>query len=182
LLIKIGKAPIISTTGKTSREIFELREKYGQDHDSDFLTVGSMGCSASIGFSIAKNTDKPVFVIDGDGAVLMKMGTLATIGNYSAENFIHIVVDNSSYDSTGGQSTVSKILDWQKLFQAVGYKQCVIAQTSEQLENLDITALKKPAAVIVKVDKGSRADLGRPTTTPNENKQNFMKFIQSQLI
>lgn len=179
LLKKIGSQPIISTTGKTSREIFELREKNKQSHDQDFLTVGSMGCTAGIGLGLALNSHKNVFVIDGDGAVLMKMGTLATIGESKPKNFVHIVIDNNSYESTGGQPTTSNIINWQGLFKSAGYQSVIIINSQEELEKLDFSELEKPGAVIIKSRTGSRSDLGRPTQTPVETKNNFMKFLKS---
>lgn len=175
-----GSEAIVSTTGKTSRELFEYREELKQDHSKDFLTVGSMGCSASIANGIAlSKPNKQVFVFDGDGAVLMQMGALATIGYYNSKNLYHIVFDNHSYDSTGGQPTVSLIVEFEKVALACGYK------TSKSVEKKSdlIKAVKEmkssegPAMLIIKVNKGSRGDLGRPTTTPIENKESFMKTL-----
>ena len=177
LLEKVNDGVVITTTGKTSRELFELRKKLGQDSSHDFLTVGSMGCSASIGLGIAQNTDKTTWVIDGDGAVLMKMGTLATIGKYKPQNLIHVVIDNNAYESTGGQPTVSDNLDWEKLFLSCGYNAVKMINNIEELQQLDISHIQMPMAIIVKVKAGSRSDLGRPTSTPIENKASFMKFL-----
>lgn len=179
LLAKIGKSPIVSTTGKTSREIFEIREERGEDHKYDFLTVGSMGCAIAVGLGIALNSKKNVFVIDGDGAVLMKMGALATVGTYAPKNLFHVVIDNGVYESTGSQSTSSLVVDWEQLFKATGYKSVALVERKEQLESIDLVSQVKPAALVVKVNAGSREDLGRPTTTPTENKEAFMKFLQS---
>ena len=112
ILSHTKKSPIISTTGKTSRELFELREKLHMGHKYDFLTVGSMGHTASIGLGIALNSIRDVFIIDGDGSVLMKMGVLATIGHYEPQNLIHIIIDKESYESTGAQPTVSHKIKW----------------------------------------------------------------------
>ncbi|HEX5797261.1 MAG TPA: phosphonopyruvate decarboxylase [Candidatus Saccharimonadales bacterium] len=177
LLPKIGESPLVTTTGKTSREVFELREKNGQSHQQDFLTVGSMGCAAGIGLGIARQTSKRVFVIDGDGAVLMKMGTLATIGHYNPENLIHIVIDNGAYESTGSQPTVAKNLKWRKLFNGFGYKTVLIIRTQDALKSLELEKIKGPAAVVVYSRSGSRPDLGRPTTGPGYNKRQFMNFL-----
>ena len=177
LLPMTGESPIITTTGKTSREVFELREKFQQSHQFDFLTVGSMGCAASIGCGVALQTKKRVFVIDGDGAVLMKMGTLGTIGHYKPKNLTHIIIDNGSYESTGGQPTVSDTLEWKKLLESTGYKNVTIIRTQKELEKLDLQSQKSLQAVVIFSQVGSRSDLGRPTSTPLENKQAFMQFL-----
>ena len=174
-----GDEVIVSTTGKTSRELFEYREALKQNHDKDFLTVGSMGCSSAIGFGIASQSNKSVIIFDGDGAVLMQMGTLATIGNYAPKNFYHIVFDNSSYDSTGGQPTISPSVDFAKIALACGYKKAEYIETKQSLKEV-IKGLKTsegPKIVIIKVNKGARKNLGRPTTTTLENKKSFMEFL-----
>jgi phosphonopyruvate decarboxylase len=180
LLPKIGENPIITTTGKTSREVFELREKFRQSHKFDFLTVGSMGCASGIGLGVSIQVKSKVFVIDGDGAIFMRMGTLATIGNYSPANFIHIIIDNGSYESTGGQPTVSSTLNWKQLLSSVGYKDISIIKTKLQLQKLKFTGKKGPIGVVIYSKPGSRQNLGRPTSSPIENKNEFMKFISKK--
>lgn len=176
-----GNEVILSTTGYTSRELFEYRVAR-KEKPRDFYTVGSMGCSASIANGIAlQKPDKEVFVFDGDGAVLMQMGALATIGYYQAKNLYHIVFDNASHDSTGGQPTVSDTVNFEQIALACGYKQAYIVNSKEELIK-KINKIKKedgPSMIVVKVNKGARKDLGRPTTTPIENKEAFMDFIQS---
>jgi len=175
-----GSEAIISTTGKTSRELFEYRVAR-KEKPRDFYTVGSMGCSASIANAIAlQKPDKKVFVFDGDGAVIMQMGALATIGHYNAKNLYHIIFDNNAHDSTGGQPTVSDTLDFKKIALACSYK---VAKTVETKADLIKTikkmkSLEGPQMLIVKVNKGARKDLGRPTTTPIENKEGFMGFLK----
>jgi len=174
-----GKEIIISTTGKTSRELFEYRVAR-KEVSRDFYTVGSMGCSASIALGIAlQKKDKQVVVFDGDGAVIMQMGALATIGHYQPKNLMHIVFDNSTYDSTGGQPTVSTTVDFQKIALANGYKNSQIVSGKNELikEIKNIQESEGPNMLIVKVNKGARKDLGRPTSTPIENKDSFMKFV-----
>lgn len=178
LLTKIGQGVVVSTTGKTSREIFEIREKRHQNHKQDFLMVGSMGCALSAGLAIKLNTKKRVFVVDGDGAVLMKMGTLTTVGSYSPKKFVHIVIDNGAYESTGGQFTSSGVVDWKKLFQSAGYQTITLVNSKASLKKLVFSNLKSPSAIIVKVVPGSRKDLGRPTTTPIQNRDAFMAFVK----
>ncbi len=175
-----GSEAIVSTTGKTSRELFEYRVARGEK-PCDFYTVGSMGCCISIANGIAlQKPQKPVFVFDGDGAVLMQMGALATIGHYGAKKLYHIVFDNGSYDSTGGQPTVSTTVDFGKVALACGYKSAKIVEKKADLEKeiKKVKDLEGPQMLIVKVNKGARKDLGRPTSTPIENKQEFMKVLR----
>ena len=177
LIKKIGKNPIVTTTGKMSRELFELREKNKQSHKLDFLTVGSMGCASSIGLGIASQIKKNVFVIDGDGAVLMKLGTLAVIGHYKLNNFTHILIDNGAYESTGGQPTVSKNVNWKELFKSFGYKKVIVVSTKKQLSKIKFDSKNNPQAVVIYSKPGARSDLGRPTTGPIDNKKEFMNFL-----
>jgi phosphonopyruvate decarboxylase len=176
-----GSEIVVSTTGKTSRELFEYRKKLGQE-TRDFYTVGSMGCASSLGFSIAlQKTNKRVIIFDGDGAAIMQMGAIATIGHYKPKNFFHFIFDNESHDSTGGQPTVSKTLNFEKIALASGYSYGKTIKNKQELEE-EIKSLDKlagPAMIVVKVNKGSRQDLGRPTKTPLENKDSFMEFLKS---
>ena len=103
---------IVATTGKTSRELFEVRERKNQPHDSDFLTVGSMGHSSSIALGTALvKKERRVWCIDGDGSALMHMGSMAVIGALAPSNYVHILVNNESHESVGGQPTVSSRID-----------------------------------------------------------------------
>lgn len=171
---------IISTTGKTSRELFEHRKRNKQ-LPRDFYTVGSMGCSASIALGIAmQKQDKKVYVFDGDGAVIMQMGALASIGHYNPKNLIHIVFDNQCHDSTGGQPTVCSTVSLDKIALNCGYNYAKAVSTKKKMlrELQKIQDSTGPHMLVVKVNKGARADLGRPTTTPIENKEAFMKFLR----
>ncbi|MBD3313676.1 phosphonopyruvate decarboxylase [Candidatus Woesearchaeota archaeon] len=175
-----SSAVIVSTTGKTSRELFEYRIAKGQQ-PSDFLMVGSMGCAGSAANAVAlEKPEKQVYIFDGDGAVLMQMGSLATIGHYGARNLYHIVFDNQSYESTGGQPTVSGTVDIEKVALACGYNGAATVETKDQLEVAldDLVGKQGPQMLIVKVKKGSRDDLGRPTKTPVENKEAFMEKLR----
>jgi len=170
---------VISTTGKTSRELFEYREHKKQSHGNDFYTVGSMGCSLAIGFEIAENNKRKVFVLDGDGAVLMQLGSFATIGHYKPKNLYHILFDNSVHESTGGQPTVSNTVNFEKVAEACGYKYTSTVKTKIELEN-EIKNIKNkegPVLIVVKISAGSRKDLGRPTLTPIQNKKSFMEKL-----
>ncbi len=171
---------VISTTGKTSRELFEQRIIHGEK-PKDFYTVGSMGCSASIAAGIAlQKPDKKIYCFDGDGAVLMQMGALSTIGSYKPKNFIHIILDNVSYDSTGGQPTNSKNVNFERIATACSYNHVKTIETKNDLINSinEMKNLDGPNMIIIKVNKGARKDLGRPTSTPTENKETFMKFLK----
>lgn len=176
-----GSEIIVSTTGKTSRELFECRTALEQPHHSDFLTVGSMGHSSQIALSIALNKpNRKIICLDGDGALLMHMGGLAIIGDLAPDNFIHIVINNGAHESVGGQPTVSFNIDIPALAKANNYKTAISVSNNDEL----IKALKNisktscPALIEVKVKVGSRDDLGRPTIKPVDNKIDFMKNLK----
>jgi len=177
----IGKEDIvISTTGKTSRELFEYREKLKEGHHRDFLTVGSMGHASQIACAISMmKTSKQVFCLDGDGALLMHMGALAVIGFHGKRNFKHIVINNGSHDSVGGQPTVALKINIPGLAKACGYKFALSAESIAELEdNLEfLKHCEGPALLEIKVKAGSRKDLGRPTSSPQDNKKDFMNFL-----
>ncbi len=173
-------ASVISTTGMASRELFELREKYRQGHNGDFLTVGSMGHASQIALGVAlSNKDKEVYCIDGDGALLMHLGGLTTIGNQKPKNFKHILINNGAHDSVGGQETVGFKIDILAIAKGCGYKECFSCSSREELVKLleKIKDGEGPILLEIKVQKGARKDLGRPTSTPIENKEAFMKFL-----
>lgn len=175
-----GDDPIISTTGKLSRELFELREAFGQGHEHDFLTVGSMGHASSIALGVALNKpDRLVWCIDGDGAALMHMGSMAVIGANAPENMIHVVVNNSAHETVGGMPTVAGSIDMVGIAKACGYRYAVCVDSFEALDReLAVAKARKQLSFIeVKCSIGAREDLGRPTTTALENKQNFMRFL-----
>lgn len=175
-----GEDVIISTTGKASRELFEIREARGMSHKYDFLTVGSMGHSSSIALGVALNKpDKKIWCIDGDGAALMHMGAMAVVGNYSPDNMIHIVINNSAHETVGGMPTVAGSVDFVKIAEACGYKSAVSVDNSEALDKVLAEARYRKALsfIEVKCAVGARANLGRPTTTAVENKIGFMKYL-----
>ena len=172
-----GDDIIVSTTGKASRELFEIREAAGAGHAHDFLTVGSMGHSSSIAMAVALNKpDKKVWCIDGDGAALMHMGAMALIGANAPENLVHIVINNSSHETVGGMPTVAEKLDFVKIAEGCGYKNIASVKEKEEL----LKALKNAkdshalSFIEVKCAIGARENLGRPTTTAKQNKQAFM--------
>ncbi|MBR4099987.1 MAG: phosphonopyruvate decarboxylase [Clostridia bacterium] len=175
-----GEDSIISTTGKASRELFEIREANKQGHGYDFLTVGSMGHSSSIALGIAlQKPDKKIWCIDGDGAALMHMGGMAVVGANSPNNLVHIVINNSAHETVGGMPTVADKLDLVKIAQGCGYSYTVCVDNFSELDKELIKAKnsKELCFIEVKCSIGSRDDLGRPTTTAKENKENFMKKL-----
>ncbi|MBN1645237.1 phosphonopyruvate decarboxylase [Candidatus Woesearchaeota archaeon] len=174
---------VISTTGKTSRELFEYREESKQGHEKDFLTVGSMGHASQIALGIAlSKPDRQVYCFDGDGAVIMHTGSLAIIGSKAPKNFKHVVFNNGAHDSVGGQPTVGFEVDFPAIAQACGYQNVKSAEKIEDIKE-KIQLLKTcegPALLEIKINKGARKDLGRPTTTPKDNKKAFMEFLKRQ--
>lgn len=180
-ILRVAKGDVIvSTTGKTSREIFELREANGEGHANDFLTVGSMGHSSSIalGIALAKPARK-VWCIDGDGAVLMHMGALAVIGAYKPKNLIHVIVNNGAHESVGGMPTVMRDIDLLAVAAGCGYGNVVRVDSNEELTRaLEIAKLKGELTLMeVRSAVGSRANLGRPTIAPEENMCEFMESL-----
>ncbi len=176
-----GKDPVISTTGKASRELFEIRESNGQKHKYDFLTVGSMGHSSSIALGIAiQKPDTKIWCIDGDGAVLMHMGALAVIGSVCPQNLVHIVINNGAHETVGGMPTVASGMNMAAVAAACGYPYSVCVDSAEELDaELKMAKIRNALCLIeVKCSIGARADLGRPATTALENKRNFMEYLK----
>lgn len=180
------KTAFISTTGMASRELYELREKHSMGHEKDFLTVGSMGHASQIALAIAmQKKDRPIFCIDGDGATIMQMGGLATVGTRKPKNMVHFVMNNGAHDSVGGQPTVGLEIDIPAIAKACGYEKIISVSTANELENTmkEIKdsfekGLNVLTFVEVKVSKGARKDLGRPKSTPQENKKALMEFLK----
>lgn len=173
--------PIISTTGKASRELFEIREANGQSHKYDFLTVGSMGHSSSIALGVAINKpNAKVWCVDGDGAVLMHMGSMAVMGANAPKNLVHIIINNGAHETVGGMPTVATDLDMVAIAKACGYPYAVSVDSFEDFdEELNLAKSRKSLSLIeVKCSIGARLDLGRPTTTALENKVNFMDYLR----
>ena len=171
----------VSTTGMISRELYELRDKYNQGHDKDFLTVGGMGHASQIALAIAlQQKDRPVFCLDGDGASIMQMGGMATIGSRSPSNYVHFVLNNGAHDSVGGQPTVGRQIDLCAIAAGCGYENVIKVSTLEELEAVlkEKDTKEKLTFIEVLVRKGARKDLGRPKTTPVENKIALMDFLR----
>lgn len=177
-----GEDPIISTTGKASRELFETRVANGQSHKYDFLTVGSMGHSSSIALGVAINKPRTrIWCIDGDGAVLMHMGAMAVLGASAPQNMIHVVINNGAHETVGGMPTVAANIDLAMIAKACGYSYAVSVDSFETLDaELKAAKLRDELSLIeVKCAIGARDDLGRPTTSAIENKKNFMGYLAS---
>lgn len=171
---------VVSTTGKASRELFEIRERRHDGHQRDFLTVGSMGHTSSIALGIAlQKPGSKVWCIDGDGSALMHMGALAVIGKNCPDNFVHIILNNEAHETVGGMPTVSNNVNWVQLAMACGYEEVVSVKEYEEL----LLALQKAKKINrlmfieIKCAIGSREDLGRPTLTALENRKNFMEYL-----
>ncbi|MBE6217316.1 MAG: phosphonopyruvate decarboxylase [Bacteroidales bacterium] len=170
----------VSTTGMISRELFEHRTSMGESHERDFLTVGSMGHASQIALGIAlEKKDRKIWCFDGDGATIMHMGNMAITATLAPRNYIHVVFNNGAHDSVGGQPTVGLDMDLCAAARSVGYMQTFSVRTAEELlAALDkVTTAEGPVLLQVCVRKGNRKDLGRPTTTPIQNKEALMAFL-----
>jgi len=168
---------VVSTTGMASRELFEYRKAKGQSHRADFLTVGGMGHASQIALGIAgQKKERNIICIDGDGAALMHLGSMAISGQSGLNNFKHIVINNGAHDSVGGQPTIANDICLDKIAKGCGYTYAKCCNSLEDFEQYfsDFMENKGPAFLEVKVAKGNRKDLGRPTTSPQENKFAFI--------
>lgn len=173
---------ITSTTGKISRELYENRELNGEGHEKDFLTVGSMGHASSIALGQAlSQKNKKIVCIDGDGAVIMHMGAMATIGAYEPVNLLHIVLDNSAHETVGGIPTISNKMDFVSIAKAVGYKEAYEVDNLNDLESVLKESVKKEKLIFIRVlvTLGSRENLGRPKEKPIDNLEKFKKNFKN---
>ncbi len=172
---------VIATTGMPSREVYECRANKGEGHQRDLLTVGGMGHASQIALGIAlQKPERSIYCLDGDGALLMHMGALAINGTSKARNLKHIILNNGAHDSVGGQPTVGLSIDLLSVAHAVGYKYAVRAQTRTELHS-SLRILKDsigPSLLEIRVRRGARKELGRPATTPAQNKTVFMDFVE----
>ena len=176
-----GDDPIVSTTGKASRELFEIREAEGSGHARDFLTVGSMGHTSSIALGIAlQRPQKRIWCIDGDGSMLMHMGALPVIASLSPKNLIHVVINNCAHETVGGMPTAVGSMDVAAAARTCGYPRAVTVSDPASLDAALESAKEagQLSLIEVKCSIGARSDLGRPTTTAKENKEQFMKYLQ----
>ena len=173
-------AAVIFTTGMPSRELFEFRARNEAGHDRDFLTVGGMGHASQIALGLAMSQPaRPIYCFDGDGAILMHMGSMAITGQSNAKNLIHLVFNNGVHGSVGGQPTVGFNIDMPKIAIACGYASAQRVTNKKGLHSA-ITMARATDGVSfieVQVRPGNRADIGRPTSTPEQNKVAMMKFL-----
>ncbi len=168
---------IVSTTGKTSRELFELRVAR-QERPRDFLTVGSMGHTSSIALGLALGVPgRRVICLDGDGSLLMHMGAMAIIGDLKPANLVHVLLNNAAHESVGGQPTVAGRMDFRAVVAGCGYRSFHQASSLEEIDQAweTIQASDGPCLLEIRIDKGSRDNLGRPSSTPEENKHAFIE-------
>jgi len=173
---------VVSTTGKISRELFEIREIRNQGHEKDFLTVGGMGHASQIALGAAlTNPERQVCCLDGDGALLMHTGGLGILAQQKIPNFKHILLNNGAHESVGGQPTAGFAVDFQALAQAVGYPRVWKAESEAELRKILPSFLEtsEPCFLEIRVALGSRSNLGRPTRTPAENKNAVMEFFHA---
>ena len=177
-----GKRDVfVSTTGKLSRELFELREAMGEGHDRDFLTVGSMGHASMIALGIAlEQPDRRVWCLDGDGAALMHLGAMAVLGQKKPANLVHVVINNAAHETVGGMPVCEGALNLTGLAMSAGYQHVSRAASEMELYQAAEAAMTAGELAFIEVmcAVGARADLGRPTTTPQQNRDALMKFLQ----
>lgn len=174
------KAVVVSTTGKTSRELFEIREKHNLGHGQDFLTVGSMGHCSQIALGISMvHRSLPVYCIDGEGSLLMHMGSLAVNGDYAGDYFTHIVINNGVHESVGGQPNSAQQMNIGRVASATGYKFSYSVEGEEELVQAleEVKKHRGSCMLEIRVKPGSRKDLGRPTISPQTNKEELMKYL-----
>lgn len=179
-----GESLIVSTTGKTSREVFELRVERGEKQ-RDFLTVGGMGHTSSIALGVAMgNPKKSVVCVDGDGSALMHLGAMPIIGSLKPTNLLHVLLNNAAHESVGGQPTVGDRVDFQAIATASGYNDYARVSSVTELEGAWARLSKKQGPVMLEIciTTGSRDDLGRPTSTPEENKLAFMEAVDVGIV
>lgn len=171
---------IISTTGYTSREVYEYREKKSQDHFKSFYNIGSMGCASSIGLSIAiQKPNKKIIVFDGDAATIMQMGAFTTIGKNAPVNFVHIIFDNHVHETTGSQPSNSISANFLQIAMACKYKYGKIIKTKAEILEVirEIKNKEGPIIIIIQVKIGTRSNLKRPEKAPKSYKENLLKFL-----
>lgn len=169
---------VVATTGKTGRELYELREQRGEPHH-DFLTVGGMGHASSIAYGVARKTKKTVVCLDGDGAALMHLGALGIIGNSGIKNFLHLIFNNRAHESVGGQPTVAGNINFELISKALGYEKFAKVEDEAELISAIEDFKSSPSLTLIEVvlQQGSRENLGRPKSSPVENKLEVISFL-----
>lgn len=171
---------VVSTTGKISREVYERSNAVLGNHEQTFLTVGGMGHANMIAYQLAKRNDsRRVICLDGDGALLMHMGSLAVIGQNPTPNLVHICLNNEAHESVGGMATGAAGISYARIAESCGYlKVYRVAEETELQEELDVIRAKEEMTFLeILVAIGSRVDLGRPKETAEENRKVFMKYF-----
>ncbi|MGC3954894.1 MAG: phosphonopyruvate decarboxylase [Propionicimonas sp.] len=181
VLGEIGpEAFVVSTTGKTSREVFEIRERRGEGHSHDFLTVGGMGHAASIAAGVCLGTEQNVYCIDGDGGFLMHLGSIPVIAQRVRPNFRYLMINNGAHESVGGQPTVAFDIDTAAVLTAAGFERVEVVRDEAELPAaVQRLAATPRSALVVEVAQGSRPDLGRPTIAPAANKADMMAEFEA---
>ena len=175
-----SKTLYISTTGKLSRELYELRNENDESND-DLYIVGGMGHASAIALGLLQNiNDRNIVCLDGDGSVLMHTGNLSLLGSEKYKNFIHILFNNSSHESVGGQPNSFKYIDGKKMFESFGYKKAFSLKDLSDLQNLNIEKLDGPVYIEISVQNSSDSNLMRPDKTPIQNKNNFIEKINNE--
>jgi len=178
-----SNAAIISTTGMASRELFEYRASQNMGHSRDFLTVGGMGHANQIALGIAiSQPNRKVYCFDGDGAALMHMGSLAISGQSECNNFIHIILNNGVHGSVGGQPTVGFEIDFCKIAEACGYSHSFKVKRRDEIENVikKSQEIKGPCLIEIQTTASNKKNIGRPTSSPKENKEDLKKFLNNK--
>ncbi len=165
---------LLATTGKTGRELYEI-----DDAPNNLYMVGSMGCISSLALGLSLNTSKKVIAIDGDGALMMRMGNLATNAYYAPKTLLHILIDNNMHDSTGGQFTVSKNVDFVQIAASVGYEESIYINSLDEVDSAIIKWKKEPRLtfIYINIKQGTKENLARPTIKPYEVKERLMDFL-----
>tara|TARA_B100000989_G_scaffold297973_1_gene285517 strand:- start:8729 stop:9868 length:1140 start_codon:yes stop_codon:yes gene_type:complete len=177
------KSCIICTTGMASRELFEYRVFKNQSHQKDFLTVGGMGHANQIALGLSQtNPSRLVYCLDGDGAAIMHMGGMPIIGQSPITNLVHILLNNGVHDSVGGQPTVGFEINFCAIAKASGYQKVISIDSKKMIKEImtEINLYDGPYFIEIKVRPGNRKDIGRPTTSPIENKESIMNFIHKE--
>ena len=171
----------VCTTGKLSREVFEIRERRGEGHERDFLTVGSMGHASMIALRLAQEQpERRIWCLDGDGAALMHLGAMEIIGQQRPENLIHVIIDNQAHESVGGMPVCGREMNLPALGRAAGYTWVLEAESREELEKIlaGIRPRRGPVLLTIRCACGARKDLGRPTIPPRQNRDALMTFLR----
>jgi phosphonopyruvate decarboxylase len=174
-----GREALIATTGMTGRELFTVA-----DRPNHLYVVGGMGTASAIGFGVAHALpEQPVVVLDGDGAALMKLGSFATIGYYHPKNLLHILLDNETHDSTGGQQTSSPVTRFAEIAAATNYQNAYSAERADDIRASvrHLRGTPGPSLLHIKIQPGSPKGIGRPAVKPHEVKERFMDFLRNPL-